>query len=252
MVNYTRDELAKIVSESVSKSEVCRKLGLRPVGGNFRRVSDDIKKYGIDISHFTGRPRPGNMNAPLHLDTILDNGLPCSSTTLKNRLLREGYKEHRCEVCGNTTWQNQPIPLELHHINGIHDDNHRDNILLVCPNCHALTDTFRGRKPTVRYDHVVQCRTESGNTYQIRKQRIKECPVCHQQFTGSNKKYCSEMCCRIGRGDRRPNPLELLDKLKAFGSYLQTGKYYNVTDTAVRKWIKLYKLEDPLKKKTER
>lgn len=40
----------------------------------------------------------------------------------------------------------QPIPLELHHINGIHDDLRIENLQILCSNCHAATDNFRGRK----------------------------------------------------------------------------------------------------------
>lgn len=33
--------------------------------------------------------------------------------------------------------------LELHHIDGDHTNWHVSNIVLICPNCHAMTDTFR-------------------------------------------------------------------------------------------------------------
>lgn len=39
----------------------------------------------------------------------------------------------------------KPIPLELHHINGVHSDNRIENLQLLCPNCHALTDNYRGK-----------------------------------------------------------------------------------------------------------
>ena len=34
-----------------------------------------------------------------------------------------------------------PIALELHHVNGNHYDNRLENLLVLCPNCHALTDS---------------------------------------------------------------------------------------------------------------
>ena len=35
--------------------------------------------------------------------------------------------------------------LELHHINGVKDDLRIDNLQILCPNCHALTDNYRGK-----------------------------------------------------------------------------------------------------------
>lgn len=51
----------------------------------------------------------------------------------------------KCEECGRSRWSEQPIPLELHHVDG-NSRNHADNNLqLLCPNCHALTPNYRGR-----------------------------------------------------------------------------------------------------------
>lgn len=39
----------------------------------------------------------------------------------------------------------KPIPLELHHINGINNDHRLENLQMLCPNCHAFTDNYRGK-----------------------------------------------------------------------------------------------------------
>ena len=62
------------------------------------------------------------------------------------RLIIEGKKEKKCECCGNTKWNDLEIPLELHHINGNKTDNRLENLQLLCPNCHALTNNYRGKK----------------------------------------------------------------------------------------------------------
>jgi len=38
------------------------------------------------------------------------------------------------------------LPLELDHINGDHHDNRLENLRILCPNCHSLKPTHRGRR----------------------------------------------------------------------------------------------------------
>ena len=52
---------------------------------------------------------------------------------------------HKCESCNLTEWLNEPIPLELEHCDGNNLNNIKDNLLLLCPNCHAKTKYYRGR-----------------------------------------------------------------------------------------------------------
>lgn len=54
-------------------------------------------------------------------------------------------RERRCESCGLTQWLDQPIPLEQDHTNGNPTDNSLENLRLICPNCHALTPTYKGK-----------------------------------------------------------------------------------------------------------
>lgn len=64
---------------------------------------------------------------------------------LRKKLLIEGLKKEVCECCGNSIWNGKKIPLEVHHIDGNKTNNNLDNLLLLCPNCHALTETYRGK-----------------------------------------------------------------------------------------------------------
>ncbi len=65
---------------------------------------------------------------------------------VKRALIRNKIKEYKCEKCGISTWCNKPLVLQLHHINGIKNDNRIENLQLLCPNCHAQTDTYKKRK----------------------------------------------------------------------------------------------------------
>lgn len=80
-----------------------------------------------------------------HIDELLVAGSSIGGSRLLRRLIREGYKEARCEACQQSEWQGKPIPLELDHINGDPTDNRLENLGVLCPNCHALTPTYCGR-----------------------------------------------------------------------------------------------------------
>lgn len=73
----------------------------------------------------------------------------------KKFLLRE--RGQRCEECGLYDWLGKPIPLEIHHKDGIQENWSKENLMLVCPNCHSFTDTYRGKnKASKRSGRVAQ------------------------------------------------------------------------------------------------
>ena len=76
---------------------------------------------------------------------MLVAGRLVKTSTLKRRLLREGVLRPRCAGCGLERWRDTPIPLELDHVSGDRSDNRLENLRLLCPNCHAQTETYRGR-----------------------------------------------------------------------------------------------------------
>ena len=81
----------------------------------------------------------------MSLVDYLEKSKDIQSNKIRIKLLQEGLKEHRCECCGLTTWLNKPIPLELHHKDGNRYNNVLENFELLCPNCHAFTDSYRGK-----------------------------------------------------------------------------------------------------------
>lgn len=77
-----------------------------------------------------------------------------NTTQLKHRLIKEGYKKHQCEVCSNTDWMGQPIPIELDHINGVCDDHRLENVRIICSNCHAQTPNNTGKNVKHNKTHL--------------------------------------------------------------------------------------------------
>jgi predicted transcriptional regulator len=86
-------------------------------------------------------PRPARMP----LEQLLVAGPRRNRGHLKRRLFNAGIKTRKCESCGLREWRELPIPLALHHVNGDRHDNRLENLQILCPNCHGLTDTWAGR-----------------------------------------------------------------------------------------------------------
>lgn len=61
---------------------------------------------------------------------------------------------YKCEKCGwgEINEFTNKTPLEIHHINGDCTDNRENNLKVLCPNCHSLTETFGSKnKESKRY-----------------------------------------------------------------------------------------------------
>ena len=146
---YSEEDVRKAVGENVSIAGVLRQLGLRPVGGNYKTVKQFVKELKLDTSHFTGQGWNVGLKFKPH-KTISDEAVFVKDSNYRcSWRLRERYKRFtgitHCEQCKLDSWQGRPIPLEIHHINGTNTDNRLENLSLLCPNCHALTNNYRGR-----------------------------------------------------------------------------------------------------------
>lgn len=185
---YKKDVFENIVRESNSIAEVIRKIGLRVAGGNFNTISKYIQLYNIDTSHFSGQTWNKGMGltdyaAINKFEDILKKGTSIKTCTLKERLIAEGLKEYKCERCGNCgVWMGEKMTLEMHHINGDHFDNRLENLQILCPNCHSITDSYRGKRR--KYNVTPNHRQRNGYTC--------KCLYCGNEFKSDrkNRKFC--------------------------------------------------------------
>jgi len=65
---------------------------------------------------------------------------PSLSHTIRNYLL--GQTNYKCSRCGwgEKNIYTDTIPLEVHHIDGNCANNRPENLEVLCPNCHSLTE----------------------------------------------------------------------------------------------------------------
>lgn len=91
---------------------------------------------------------------------------------LRERIVIE--QENKCNKCKLDIWLDKPIVLELEHRDGNNKNNHRENLEMLCPNCHSLTDTWRGRnkgksnkkRDAVKEEEIVRSYLLRGNIRQ--------------------------------------------------------------------------------------
>ncbi len=148
--SWTEDQLRAAAKNSRSVRQVLTHLGLKEAGGNYDQIKKYLHFYKVGTSHFKGRGWNKGMKMPyrpkITLEKVLVKGSDYQSYKLKARLMREGLKKEKCEKCG---WSERSTdgrtPLELDHINGDSKDNRLENLRILCPNCHSLQPTHRGK-----------------------------------------------------------------------------------------------------------
>ncbi|MGB8509713.1 MAG: hypothetical protein WCD76_15110 [Pyrinomonadaceae bacterium] len=133
-------EIERWIAKRRPKAFICRELQCKPL-----TLEGYLSKMGLSYEGNMGakgyKPCPSRKNAREYLH----QGSFISSHKLKLKLLEDGLKQRCCERCGLKEWLGEPIPIELHHQNGDRFDNRLPNLLLLCPNCHALTDNHAGK-----------------------------------------------------------------------------------------------------------
>jgi hypothetical protein len=230
--NYTDEDIIKYAQEVKSIAGLLRKLGLKPYGGNYSTAKIYLQRLKIDTNHWT-------CQAWNKGEQLKDWKNYSRAQHAKKHLVK--LRGHQCENCKLKLWQAEPIPLEVHHIDGDRTNNCKTNLQLLCPNCHAMTDNHKGRKNKGK-GCVEKNPQSKRNRPKISKPRhIKPPKICVDCDKAISQK--SQRCKSCSRKHHNPKKInwpdtDTLKQMVDDTNYTQVGKKLGVSDNAVRKRIK--------------
>lgn len=260
------EEFKRIVRESHSRTEVLKKLGYKQAGGNHSYLESQIKRFGLDISHFVNNPKIWSKGKNSFTDSrvkrcqnrkdqseIFKKDNFCQTNPVVIKILIESGMEYKCNICNIKKWNEKPLRLRLDHINGDRFDYRKENLRLICPNCDSQTDTFcRGMRKKTKKIHTPWWNFLSmDNTKTIvvkdkcnpTNYKTEKCILCGGPAARCAKLKICMKCWKIkSRRVERPSYEQLLKDISET-NYSSTGKKYGVSDNAIRKWIRCYKKE---------
>ena len=145
---YTKEWLEELCASSYSLAEVLRKAGRAQGGGSQETLKKKIKEFNIDISHFTGQGWKTNSNfeEKYTITTLFVKGHEVSNLTLRRYIDKDNLIPYICSECGcDGKLRGKILTLQLHHKDGDRTNNELNNLTYLCPNCHAITDSYGGK-----------------------------------------------------------------------------------------------------------
>jgi hypothetical protein len=130
------------ISKNNSMATAAQYLGLE--FKTFRKMAKELKYW---VPNPSGR---GTSKSKYPIEDVFSNKVYVRPQDLKKRLIALKIKQEKCEVCNISEWQGRKAPLELHHIDGQRENNALENVMIICPNCHAQTDNYKGKNKNKR------------------------------------------------------------------------------------------------------
>ena len=130
-----KDLILQWVAEERTKSYMAAQLHCK-----IETITRWLKRLNIDYAgqqNRKGQHKGPNVYLPSSYYTDEENPKQISAHKLRQKLIRDGIKDDKCEICGVSEWHGVKLSLELHHKDKNHHNNRLSNLIILCPNCHA-------------------------------------------------------------------------------------------------------------------
>jgi hypothetical protein len=156
---WTDEQLIEAVESCTTVAAVVSKLGLVNAGGSHALIQKHMLRLGLTCK-LNARTRQlsgmkGRSDGVRCTDSeIFTETSTVSSVTVRKRYLALRDITYYCDLCKIDTWNNSRLTLQMDHINGNRRDHRLNNLRLLCPNCHSLTDTYGGKNRGCRKSDV--------------------------------------------------------------------------------------------------
>jgi 5-methylcytosine-specific restriction endonuclease McrA len=211
-VKWDISKLEDAVKTSFCYADVCRKIGLDIKGRNYDTIRNWITNLKLDTSHFKTKGQLAKERSFVKTPRT-DNEIFSINSVVKRSVVKTRLKQlipYVCAICSLAdVWNENLLVLHLDHINGNSSDNRRENLRFLCPNCHSQTGNYAGKNS--------------------RKKPSELNPDWRKNDQPKRRKVV------------RPSKEELKILLDS-DTFVAIGKKFGVSDNAVRKWAKRYKL----------
>lgn len=246
--SVTYEAFKEACETSESKTEVARKLGLKPHKTVGERLNELSYKFQVDLPIWDNRKSTRaahRANTKWTPKNVFVYGKHWRGPSLRKWMIEAGVpyvcSVEDCPLHTLVEWCGKPITLQVDHIDGDNINNVLSNLRFLCANCHSQTETFGsrnaknftqcecGRRKGVATDgcpHGVDLAALRCGCGEAKDQKAKHCDECSRAFRMEQtlESY----------GERFPSVEVMIANIEAKG-WSSYSKELGISDNGLRK-----------------